>query len=137
MYWTEESPGEIVKAYLDGSKVTKIIVAGLRQPRGIAVDQNSSRLFWTDCDAEKVQSSDLEGFNVTTIIYYDVGATCPWGIATDAGVIYWTNGFTKTIESSGQSGNVSTLYNNRLDMGHITLATAAVSPPKTRRRKRL
>ena len=54
MYWTK-SGGGVFKADMDGSNAA-VIVPGLSDPVGIAIDLGSLRLFWVEYNGNRVRS---------------------------------------------------------------------------------
>ena len=110
LYWTQENPGQIVRAGMDGTKRTAI-VTGLKHPTGIFVDLDSSRLFWADYHAHKIQSSNLGGGDVRDIIQLPAKSH-PWGVVLNGNRIYWGTWDFSLLQSCDISGHdVQTLYN--------------------------
>ncbi|XP_033122110.1 low-density lipoprotein receptor-related protein 5-like [Anneissia japonica] len=70
LFWTElgnKYPPKIERSSMSGANRTTI-VTGLSEPRSIAVDINTNRIYWTDNRAAdiKIESSDLNGNNRRT-----------------------------------------------------------------------
>ena len=103
MYWTEWVGGKIRRADLDGSNVEDL-VAGLKQPVGIALDVAGSKMYWTDMNTDKIRRADLDGSNVEDLV---TGLGAPAGIALDVagGKIYWTEWGTKKIRCADLNGS--------------------------------
>ena len=102
MYWTEFSA--IYRANLGGSKIVldwsnievldwsniEILVAGLDDPRGLALDVASGHMYWTDTDWGTIHRADLDGSNDEILV---TGLGDPESLALDmaGGYMYWTD----------------------------------------------
>ncbi|XP_078613211.1 low-density lipoprotein receptor-related protein 2-like isoform X2 [Branchiostoma floridae x Branchiostoma japonicum] len=106
IYWTERNNGAINVARLDGS-FRKVLLSGLDQPSGIAVQPEQKILYWTETG--RISSSTLAGTVKEVIVssQSDVSVGRPTGIAVDPlnSRIYWTEGDTGTVMSSNLRGN--------------------------------
>lgn len=67
------------------------IVAGLREPRGIALDFQGGKIYWNEPGNFRIQRANLDGSDVAPIVVTsDIGS----GVTLDipAGKMYWTDG---------------------------------------------
>lgn len=89
MYWTGCEP-KIERADLDGSNVEDLGIPGLVNPRGIALDLPSGKLYFTDFNTGQVRRADLDGSDVE-LLFDGVHAQ---QIALDVvqGKMYWAGG---------------------------------------------
>jgi DNA-binding beta-propeller fold protein YncE len=95
IFWTAIGEQKIWRRNFDGSGVVDLMIMGLSEPHGIAVNGAEEKMYWTDCTAEKIQRSNLDGTAVEDLVSgEDVvsGLACPRGIVLDAaaGKMYWT-----------------------------------------------
>ena len=118
MYWTSDQ-GDIRRAQMDGSNAVEI-VSGLREPIGIAIDYDASRLFWTEFIGNKICSSNLDGADVRTIVTLQTYVG-PWGIAVHNNRVYWGNSNGRSLQSSTKLGqNVRTVLKESSYIKHLT-----------------
>ena len=114
MYWTGFSA--IYRADLDGSKIEieipdrpnieildwsniEILVTGLDDPKGLALDVAGGYMYWTDTDLGTILRADLDGSNIEILV---TGLGDPEGLALDVvgGHMYWTD-----TDSGYRTGN--------------------------------
>ncbi len=69
--------GKIVVSGLDGANST-VLLSGLDQPSGIALDLFNERMYWTDVSADKIRRANLDGSGLQDILTSDL--PCPIGI---------------------------------------------------------
>jgi len=70
LYWTESIGGFIRRSNLDGSR-KRIVVTGVINPHGLAVDPISEKIYWTageDGKTGKVQWANFDGTNIDDVI---------------------------------------------------------------------
>ncbi|MGZ5311480.1 MAG: hypothetical protein ACXWFN_10810 [Solirubrobacterales bacterium] len=91
VYWTNQSPGTTIgRAKINGTGANNSFIAGIEQPRGVAVD--SKFVYWSSMSGGTgaIGRANLDGSGVNhQFITADV--TNPTGIAVTASGIYWTN----------------------------------------------
>jgi len=51
----------ITRAFMNGSKVEKIVEFGLDSPEGMAVDWVAHNLYWADTGSKKIEVARLDG----------------------------------------------------------------------------
>jgi hypothetical protein len=75
---------------LDGSEV-KEVIAGLNQPRAMALDTVGRKIYWIEVGSNKIRRADLDGAGIEDLVI--VGVDLALGIALDlsSGKMYWTN----------------------------------------------
>ncbi|MFO0914814.1 MAG: hypothetical protein U0795_17785 [Pirellulales bacterium] len=101
-------PGAIAKAQLDGSGV-QVIVSGLFQPMGVAVDPIRQEVFWAHQTTlspkagGSIEAADFRGQGVHVLLG---GLVEPYGVALDPSTnyIYWTDRATGKIQRTISSG---------------------------------
>ena len=73
IYWTDEnlSGPTIKKSNLNGTSIQTIVSSSLSQPREIAVDVVTNKIYWVDAIDDSVEQADLDGSNRTTISTID------------------------------------------------------------------
>lgn len=122
IYWTDAGTDKIQRANLDGSAIEDLVITGLIDPSGTAIDPTAGRIYWTDAGTGKIQRANLDGSDVVDLV---TGLTKPRGIALDenAGKMYWTN----AGESFVSDG---TIQRANLDGSNIedVIASGLVSP---------
>ena len=102
MYWTESTPADFMlqRANLDGTNL-ELLVTGLVNPSGIALDVAGGKIYWTDIGAGKIQRANLDGSAVEDIL--TVGAVfAPLAVALDVNgnKIYWTEIWTSSFRAT-------------------------------------
>eukprot|EP00058_Branchiostoma_floridae_P017897 XP_002603386.1 hypothetical protein BRAFLDRAFT_80379 [Branchiostoma floridae] len=111
IYWTEKDNGAINVARLDGS-FRKVLVTGLDQPSGIAVQPEQKSLYWTETGS--ISRATLAGTVKEVIVsaQTDVAVGNPTGIAVDPlnSRLYWTDGERGTVMSSNLRGEDAEPY---------------------------
>ena len=124
MYWTNGGVGETIRwAQMDGTNPA-VLVAGLKNPHGITVDFDTSRLYWTQAD--KVSSSSLRGENINTIV------TLPeihlWGVATLQGRVFWGTDISFKLQSSTKTGEDVRILYEGVNRNHQVVAATSNLP---------
>ncbi|KAG5877087.1 hypothetical protein JTB14_015462 [Gonioctena quinquepunctata] len=59
IYWSDSKLRTIMRAFINGSDVQKVIDSGLAAPEGIAVDWLGLNIFWTDPVSHRIEVSRL------------------------------------------------------------------------------
>ena len=107
MYWADFGTKKIQRADLDGSNIEDLVTTGAGDPRGIALDLTSAKLYWTDASGPtaKIQRADLDGSNVEDLV--TTGLSFPRHIALDlaSGKMYWTEVGTQKIQRANLDGS--------------------------------
>ena len=87
IYWTDWVTHKIQRASLDGSNI-EILVVGLDDPGGLALDMTEGQIFWMDTGS--IYRANLDGSNIETLI---TGLTNPSAIAldVDGSKMYWVD----------------------------------------------
>ena len=106
MYWIEWSDwgtGVILRDDLDGSN-TKVLVAGLWTPAGLALDVTGGKMYWTDIEMGIIYRADLDGSNIEDLV---TGLEDPADLALDVagGKMYWTALGTGVIQRANLDGS--------------------------------
>ena len=140
MYWTTPSSGDffsgdgsISRAGMDGSSVS-VIVTRLNEPKGIAIDFQSSRLYWTVPLDSEVQSSDMEGKDIRAVIRFPSNSYT-FGIALFGKRIYVTHRLSRTLESFTMAGQDIQVLHTDTER-NLLFNLAIVSPRPDLRRNR-
>lgn len=61
IYWTDVKVKAITRAFMNGSRVEKIVEFGLDSPEGMAVDWVAHNLYWADTGSKKIEVARLDG----------------------------------------------------------------------------
>lgn len=120
MYGTT-ARGSILRAGMDGSSPA-MILTGLQDPKGIAIDFEFGHLYWTEWKADRIQRSDLQGRGVQPVLQLP-SFSRPWGIAVDQERIYWSTAWNpdSQLGSCTKAGtDVRSHFNAVNWMSHIT-----------------
>ena len=90
VYWGDHG-GVIRRAYLDGSEI-QVLISGLGDPMGIALDLDAGTVYWADWFTQQIQRANLDGSAAQTVL--STGSLRPKGVALDVerGKIYWSAG---------------------------------------------
>jgi sugar lactone lactonase YvrE len=108
IYWGDIGsfgPGAIERANLDGSGKV-VLVSGLIEPTGIAVDVTGNKIYWADTYTGVIGRANLSDGSNPTVILSPLNN--PIGVALDLsrGKIYWANSGNDTIGWANLSDNV-------------------------------
>lgn len=63
VYWIDKKQRSISRAFINGSRVQRIIESGLMRPEAIAVDWISRNIYWTDLEAKRIEVARTDGSN--------------------------------------------------------------------------
>jgi sugar lactone lactonase YvrE len=90
MYWTDFIGGTIERAGLDGTG-RQVLVSGLTNPHGIALDLANSQMYWAEYGGHSIRRANLDGTNIVNIVTGLSGN--PAGLALDFAnhQLYWTD----------------------------------------------
>ncbi len=105
LFWTDKDTGRIESSNLDGSGRT-VVLSGLDDPRGIAVDQANHMIYWTShVETGAIYSANCDGSNVQTFLS---PLDEPADIALDPqnGHIYWAEEGANEIRRASLDKNV-------------------------------
>jgi hypothetical protein len=110
LFWTD--PGGVAvgsdvirRANPDGSGI-QTVAAGLEEPRGMALDLATKRMYWADPGARAIQASNMDGSGpIQNVVATGDGSG---GIALDVpnGKMYWTDSDAFQINHGGLSGQI-------------------------------
>ena len=105
MFWVDYGTDKIQRANLDGSNIEDLVIQGLRDPHGIALDVEGGKMYWADSATHKIQRANLDGSNVEDLVTQ--GLRSPSGIALDVagGKMYWTDSNTDKIQRANLDGS--------------------------------
>ena len=118
---------------MDGSNVS-VIVAHLNEPKGIAIDFQSSRIYWTVPLDGTVESSDMQGKVIRTVMQFPSGSGT-YGIALFGNRVYVTNRLSRTLESFTTEGtDLRVLHKENTDASLFNLAVISPRPDLLRNR---
>lgn len=90
IYFADESAGTIYRANPDGSD-TRPLIAGLRMPRGPAIDARDRKIYWVDALAYKIQRANLDGSGVEDFITDGLATIGPALVDSSRRRLYWVN----------------------------------------------
>ena len=74
---------------LDGSNFTRFIETGLVWPNGLAVDQDTDRLYWADSKLDVIESIKIDGSDRRAIL--TTRSIHPYSLAVFEDTIYWSD----------------------------------------------
>ena len=138
MYWTDATANKIQRANLDGSNVETLVTraTGLADPRGIALDVGSGKVYWTNLGTynanirtgEKIQRANLDGSNVETLVTTGAGVSQSIALDVGSGKMYWTD--LGTYNLSARRYEDGKIQRANLDGSNVeTLITTGLSEP--------
>ncbi|KAJ8320243.1 hypothetical protein KUTeg_001830 [Tegillarca granosa] len=100
---TKNKPTKLKRA---ASPAVNVIVSGLAEPHGIAVDWIGKHLYWTDSGTRKVEMAMLHDQKRITIAHGQLNQPFSIAVHPEAGKIYWTDrGYPAKIESANLDGS--------------------------------
>lgn len=105
--------GAIYRVNFDASGLTPI-VAGLTEPRALALDAIAGKLYWADSELNVISRASVDGTQVETVISGDLEE--PEGVALDvhAGKLYWTE--LRRIRRANMDGSqIETLISDEIE----------------------
>jgi low-density lipoprotein receptor class B len=90
VYWSNQNPGTTIgRAKINGTGANNAFIAGIQQPRGVAID--SKFIYWTEGGPPgSIGRANLDGSGVNHQ-FITTNVTNPTGIAVTSSGIYWTN----------------------------------------------
>jgi hypothetical protein len=91
VYWSNQSPGTTIgRAKINGTGANNGFIAGIDQPRGVAVD--SRFIYWAEGGGggNSIGRANLDGSGVNHQ-FITTGVSNPTGVAVTASGIYWEN----------------------------------------------
>jgi len=74
---------------LDGSNYTRFVDTGLVWPNGLAVDQDTDRLYWADSKLDVIESIKIDGSDRRAIL--TTRSIHPYSLAVFEDTIYWSD----------------------------------------------
>ena len=96
IYWAANE--QVLRSDLDGSNV-QVVASGLDDPRGVAYDAATDRIYWTDEGRGVIQRVHPDGGLVETLVSgLPSGFNALPGIAVGGGYVYWTNNSANSIQ---------------------------------------
>ncbi|MBI9098236.1 MAG: hypothetical protein JEY91_07145 [Spirochaetaceae bacterium] len=110
IYWTDKNTGEIYQGNIDGSGSPIVVLTGLSDPTGLAIDFTGEIIYWSespDSTSTKISKTDLPITSTVTIVnYLDDGVVYPYSIDIDLNqnYLYWT----ETVNVSGKVNRILT-----------------------------
>lgn len=123
IYWSDSKLRSIMRAFLNGSDIQKVIDLGLTSPEDIAVDWLGLNIYWTDPVSHRIEVSRLMGRSRRTLLWNE--AYEPHSIVVDPeeGYIYWSEwGSTNSIKKAAMDGkNQSKLISTDKPANSLTL----------------
>ena len=83
-----------------------VTISGPSDPKGIALDTDSKKMYWTDSSTDKIQRANFDGSDVEDLVTI-VGTSTLRGIALDvsAGKMYWIDSSTQKIQRANFDGS--------------------------------
>lgn len=104
IYWTDQKSRCILRAFINGSDVQKIIDSGLMRPESIAVDYVARLVFWTDSEATRIEVARLDGSSRRILLWK--GIEEPRGLVLEPteGYMYWTEWPSDSIRRAALDG---------------------------------
>jgi DNA-binding beta-propeller fold protein YncE len=91
VFWTDNTSDHVASVLKNGTDLQALVIDGLSDPRGMAVDNDAGKMYWVDQGWDVIMRADLDGSNVETLV--STGLVVPQDIALDltAGKMYWTD----------------------------------------------
>ncbi|KAK7873393.1 hypothetical protein R5R35_000192 [Gryllus longicercus] len=91
IYWTDVRLKVIMRAFMNGSDVHKIIELGLDTPEGMAVDWVAHNIYWTDTGSMRIEVARTNGSARKVLLWK--GLDEPRSIVLDPreGYMYWSD----------------------------------------------
>lgn len=104
LYWSDRVANTIRRADADGTN-SEVLVSGIGQARGVAVDFENDLIYWADNGANKIQRSNLDGTNIVDLV--TTGLRFPAGIDLDVegGKMYWADRDQQVIQRANLDGS--------------------------------
>ena len=115
IYWIDRGSNSIRGASANGSRVESLVTQGLKNTRGLAIDEAAGKMYWIDNTMKTIQRADLDGSNVEALITQ--GLEYPRDIAVAGDKMYWTDTGTDKIQRANLDGsNVEDLVTRGLSI---------------------
>jgi DNA-binding beta-propeller fold protein YncE len=100
IYFSSQFGNTISDANLDGTD-QQLLLSGLSEPSGIALDIASGKLYWTDWGGT-IEDSNLDGSDRQTLLTGGVQGQSGLALDLSNGKMYWTTWYSPTTLSTGQ-----------------------------------
>ena len=89
VYFSDDGYNTIERMRTDGSERV-VLLAGLAQPWGIAVDDAAGKIYWAEGGLAAIRRANLDGSAIETIVSGTGGVPFDLALDTARGKIYWT-----------------------------------------------
>lgn len=81
IYWSDTKLRTIMRAYINGSDLQRVVDLGLASPEGVAIDWIVHNIYWADSAAHRIEVARLGGSSRRALLWRDVDE--PHSIALD------------------------------------------------------
>lgn len=105
IYWTDQKSKSILRAYINGFDVQKIVDSGLVRPEGIAIDWLGRNMYWTDSEARRIEVSRLDGSSRRILIWKGIEEPRSLVLEPRKGYMYWSEWPSDSIRRATMDGS--------------------------------
>lgn len=113
IYWTDQKLKCILRAYINGSDVQRIVDSGIVSPDGLAIDWIAHNIYWTDSEAKRIEVARLDGSSRRILIWKGIDDPRNIIVEPRKGYIYWVENPSDTIRRASLDGSdIQTIITN-------------------------
>lgn len=111
LYWSDSRLHTIMRAYINGSDVQRVVELGLTSPEGIAIDWITLNLYWADSSTNRIEVARLDGTSRRTLVWNDVYEPHTIALDPQRGYMYWSEwGSNPIIKKAAMDGSGPQLF---------------------------
>lgn len=124
IYWTNQKKKCVMRAFINGSDIQRVVESSLIQPDGIAVDWIAQNIFWTDSEANRIEVSRLDGTSRRILLWKGVIEPKYIVLEPVRGYMYWTEIAADSIKRAAMDGSeIGTIINDANQATGLTIDT--------------
>ncbi|XP_015518016.1 low-density lipoprotein receptor-related protein 6 isoform X1 [Neodiprion lecontei] len=119
IYWTDIKVKAITRAFMNGSKMERVVDLGLETPESLAVDWISHNLYWSDTGTQRIEVVHWNRYSRRVLIWQDLSKPRCLALDPGRGHMYWTEEQgVGSIERAALDGSRRTVILSHIGQAH-------------------